>query len=307
MIWKKDKRKLLLSCESDSDLLKNFPDYTIESLRRQQRRFAPAKKNIGEIVLSVLIPDVHHPFHDICSWRAVLKFIAWAIPNRIVLMGDALEMRAIDHWKQEKGNLRSFEGVRLLHDYKEFMKDILVPLEEATPKAEHIYMGGNHEDWAYQLVDKIPQLEGMIEPELAMKLKERGWQWIPYIAKDRDGNYRKGTYKIGKLTLAHGFSTRKYHAAATTETYEKSVAYAHSHDVQLYTKVHAEDPSDYHTAQSIGCICNKAPQYLHGRPNRWVHAFGILYTQEDGTYNLYVPIIINGKFCFAGKIFDGND
>jgi hypothetical protein len=37
--------------------------------------------------------------------------------------------------------------------------------------------------------------------------------------------------------------------------------------------------------------------------NRWVNAFGVLYVRDDGLYNLYVPVIINGKFVFEGKIF----
>jgi len=32
-------------------------------------------------------------------------------------------------------------------------------------------------------------------------------------------------------------------------------------------------------------------------------AFGVLYVREDGNYNLYVPVIIDGKFTFAGKVF----
>jgi len=65
---------------------------------------------------AILLPDLHHPYHNKRAWKAVLSFIKWFRPNTIVLMGDALEMRAIDHWKKEKGNHRAFEGIRLLHD-----------------------------------------------------------------------------------------------------------------------------------------------------------------------------------------------
>ena len=33
--------------------------------------------------------------------------------------------------------------------------------------------------------------------------------------------------------------------------------------VQVFTKVQMEDPEDYHTAQSIGCLCNKSPEYKY--------------------------------------------
>jgi len=84
--------------------------------------------------------------------------------------------------------------------------------------------------------------------------------------------------------------------------HSKSVAYAHTHDVQLFTKSFSDD-AGFHSAQSIGCLCNKAPEFMRGRGNNWVNGFGILYVREDGNYNLYVPIIINGKFTYAGKTF----
>ena len=78
-----------------------------------------------------------------------------------------------------------------------------------------------------------------------------------------------------------------------------------THDFQAYTKIFADDIG-YHTAQSIGCLCNKSPAFKWGKANRWVNAFGIIYLRESGMFNLYVPIIIEGKFVYAGKLFDGN-
>jgi len=580
----------------------------------------------------VLLPDIHYPYHHKPSFNAVLNFLTWFKPHRVVLLGDALEMRAINHWKKERKNMKFFEGKRLLKDYKNFIRDILRPIEKAIPEGcEKVYMGGNHEEWAYLLITKNPQLEGLIEPEKAMNLKRRKWKWIPYKHKDEQGNVYRGKLKTGKLTVFHGAYLNKYHAARTSDVFSKSVAYAHcfdeetelltkrgflkvddikegdvcltlnkdtgllewdevkkkfvfehngrmiefksplinllvdenhgmvwrncsngkrkygkakeligkkgaiifdvaglkvqkkdypisndllkllawiisegsiryinntpyvdivqseekriveikelldnlgftyllkkkikskisvlqpyrfrihvkgskiitsflpdkntvpgwlwnlsnrqflmffeeyikgdgttysgkyvnqkilysnnkewidffqamlfmngykstpywrkgslgkklccqlncqnkkihelksknnlrmifykgikwcvntnngtlvirrnglmtitqnSHDVQLYTKVHEEDPEDYHTAQSIGCLCNRAPEYKSGRPNRWVHGFGVVYVRENGFYNLYVPIIINGSFVFAGKLFKGDE
>jgi len=256
----------------------------------------------------VLLPDIHYPYHHKPSFNAVLDFLVWFEPHRVILLGDALEMRAIDHWKKEKKNAKYFEGTRLFKDYKGFVREILKPIEKAIPSGcEKVYMGGNHEEWAYLLINKNPQLEGLIEPEKALNLKRRKWEWIPYKQKDKQGNVYRGKLRIGKLTVFHGAYLNKYHAARTSDVFSKSVAYAHTHDVQLHTKVHEEDPEDYHTAQSIGCLCNRAPEYKSGRPNRWVHSFGVVYVREGGFYNLYVPIIINGKFVFNGRLFDGNN
>jgi hypothetical protein len=251
----------------------------------------------------VLLPDLHHPFHNKLAWKVVLVFLKWFRPDMVVLVGDALDMSAISHWEREKGNLKSFEGKRLKKDYLGFAKDILTPIEKACPKAEKIFMYGNHEDWQYQLVDQNPQMEGLVEIENVLNLKERGWKWIPFLIRGKHGSALRGRLKLGKLTVVHGEYTNKYHSNKTAETYLKSVLYAHTHDLQLFTKVTVEDPSDFHTCQSIGCLCDKSPQYLWGKPNRWVHAFGIVYLRDDGSFNVYVPIIIKGHFTYADKTF----
>ena len=253
----------------------------------------------------VLLPDIHHPYQDKPAVGAVFNFIEYFKPNEIVLMGDAMEMRSIDHWKQEKKNMRHFEGKRLLFDYKSFNDEILEPLSKlGGNKCKKVYMGGNHEDWAEQLINTNPQLEGLLEPQNALELKKKGWEWIPYKVV-KDGNHYRGMHKVGKLTLFHGNYLGRYHAGQTSQAFDKSVAYGHTHDIQMFTKVHMEDPTDYHSAQSIGCLCNRAPEFKYGKPNRWVHGFGVMYVREQGIYNLYVPIIINGKFMFGDKVFKG--
>lgn len=253
----------------------------------------------------VILPDIHHPYQDKPAMNAALNFIDYFKPDNIILLGDAMEMRSINHWKSDKKNLRFFEGKRLLKDYREFDRDILTPLDELSkPGSRKVYMGGNHESWAEELVNQNPQLEGLVEPENALRLQERGWEWIPYTTV-RNGNAYRGMTKVGKLTLFHGNFLGRHHASQTSEAFNRSVAYGHTHDVQMHTKVHMEDPEDYHTARSIGCLCNRAPEFKYGRPNRWVHAFGIMYLRDKGFYNLYVPIIINGKFMFENKIFKG--
>jgi len=298
-------RKELLTLKTEEDIQKFAKKAGLKFSSVERMIRASRAKKAGKLYRVVVLPDIHYPLQDDECMNAVKKFIAYWKPDEVVLLGDAMDMSSIDHWKQEKGNHRYFEGKRLLGEYDGFIKDILEPIEKLCPKAKKVYMGGNHEEWAYQMVDRFPQLEGMVEPEIAMKLKERGWEWIPYLVKSQ-GRMTPGIYRIGKLTLIHGQYTNIYHSAKTASCYEKSVIYGHTHDIQLFTKVHTEDPADYHTAQSIGCLCDRSPQYMWGRPNRWVHAFGVLTVRENGLYNIYVPIIINGKFSFENRTFDGS-
>ena len=250
----------------------------------------------------VLLPDFHHPHHNKIAVDAVFQFIKWFKPHAINIIGDAMNMDAIDLWKKKRGDNKHFEGKRIQEDYESFDRDILTPLEKLIPRdCEKTYMGGNHEDWINVLIGKDQNLEGMVEPEIKLRLKERGWEWIPYIK-----NNRRGIKQYGKLLVFHGDYTNKYHAAKNANTHSKSCVYGHVHDIQLYTKVFTDNYKSFHTAQSIGCLCELTPEFMRGRINRWVNAFGVLYVREDGLYNLYVPVIIKGKFVFNGKVFDGN-
>lgn len=251
----------------------------------------------------VVLPDIHFPLHNKPALAVVMKFIKWFKPDIVILGGDALEMAPISHWEKGNGNIRKSEGKRLLRDYRDFDKQILSKLERLCPKARKVYLGGNHEIWAERVVDEFPALEGIVEVENALRLKDRGWEWIPYLVKQKTGGIRKGFLKIGKLTIIHGEYTNKYHANKTSETFMKSVLYAHTHDLQMITKVTVEDPNDFHTCTSIGCLCDRSPVYLWGKPNRWVHGFAIVYFQDNGNFNTYVPVIIKGKFIYGGKIF----
>lgn len=253
----------------------------------------------------VLLPDWHHPHIQPSVRRAVFKFIEYFQPDEVNLIGDAMNMDAVDHWLRDKGNRRSLEGKRIISGYRWFDQDILTPIEELAPNAHWTYMGGNHEDWINIVVDRDPTLEGLVEPEIVLNLAQRGWEWIPYVVK-KGNSVTRGMKTYGKLLVFHGQYINKYHAAKTADMFSKSCAYGHTHDIQLYTKVTVDDSRGYHTAQSIGCLCELSPAFMRGRINRWVNAFGVLYVRPDGMYNLYVPVIVKGKFVFDGIEFNGN-
>lgn len=254
----------------------------------------------------VLLPDIHYPHHNVEAFRAVLKFIKWFKPDEVNLLGDAMNMDTVNHWKRDKGNQLYFEGKRMKAEYEGFDRDILRPIEKAIPKhCVKVYMGGNHEDWVNEVIEKNPQLQGMIEPEIALNLKKRNWIWIPYIIHNNDDSWKRGMREYGKLVVFHGEYTNKYHAFKTASSFSKSVVYGHTHDIQMYTTTTQDDYTSFHTAQSIGCLANLSPEYLKGNFNKWVNAFGILYLRENGYFNLYTPIIVKGKFIYAGKIFEG--
>lgn len=244
---------------------------------------------------TILLPDLHYPLHTQEIYNKILKVIKAEKIKDVVLLGDAQDMSSINHWEKEKGNLRGFEGKRLIKDYMNFDKDILKPLEKLG--CNIVYMEGNHEYWVEDVVDKNPQLEGLIEYYNILDFKKRNIKFIRWIEK----NGGRGYYDIGKLRLIHGEYTGQYHASKTSNSYSKNVVYGHTHDIQSFTKI--TNDGDIHQAQSIGCLCQLSPGYMKGRPNKWVNGFGVLYTRDDGTFNVYTVIISNNKFTFNDKTY----
>jgi predicted phosphodiesterase len=244
----------------------------------------------------VVLPDIHHPYQDKGSINAVFQFLGeyGKQLSGIVLLGDQMDMDAISHW--EENNVREQENKRLKTSYQMFDADILTPIEGyvGAKCKERIFFIGNHEDWIEQAIDKLPrEMEGLAEIEPNLQLEERGWKVIPF----------NHTYMLGKLTLCHGLYTNQYHARKMIDTFGESVLYGHTHDIQEYTKTTPVDVNDVHKAKSIGCLCNKNPMYGKNRPNKWAHAFSIVYVFPGGWFNEYTVNIVNGKFAWAGNVY----
>lgn len=257
------------------------------------------------IIKSILYPDFHHPFHDKKALNSVIKFTKSFNPDEIVIMGDAIDMACVNRWESAKENLRHFEGRRIKQEYEKFDEDILTPLEDSvSDKCKKVYLQGNHEMWIDVVIDKNPFLEGLLELEKVLELKERGWDWIPYITKKNNGENLRGEYKMGKLTCIHGEYTTQFHTAKTVNSYDGSIVTGHLHDIQSYTKVTQNKNKSDSIGMSIGCLCNKSPLYMKGKPNKWVTAFAVVYRDSvTGDFNIYPIIIKNGKFFFEGKLY----
>ena len=93
-----------------------------------------------------------------------------------------------------------------------------------------------------------------------------------------------------------------HHAKKHLDVFGVNLAYGHLHDVQSFTGVSVKG---VHEAFCLECLRSLNASFLKGKPNNWSHAFGIVEYRIDGTYTRFVPILINGRFSFNGKIFDG--
>lgn len=230
--------------------------------------------------------------HDQKAMNVALSFIKDFKPDHVILGGDILDCGSISH--HNHGKPGAVEGFRLLADAKELRTALIGPLEALNP-ATLVYIKGNHEAWADQLVEMMPALEGIVDINAMLKLDK--WKVI------EQGEMTK----LGKLVFIHGDQIKggEHSAKWATVAYEKNVRFGHHHTYQVYTKTAAVDAVG-HTGIAVPCLCKKDPNYGGGSPNRWVQGFLWGYVDgPKGSFSDYVSVIVDGKAMINGKLYEG--
>lgn len=246
--------------------------------------------------VSLVLPDIHRPFHNRACMRSVEQLMVDLQPDNLIYLGDQMDLEEIlADWKRkvtEGGAHTIVERYRqcdeMMFDHRQLCND---------PKT--VFMEGNHEERVRRVLDEIGNAKfkgSNIELETYFNFKKRGIKFVPYLG---------GYYKLGRLFLMHGRNWNMHHAKKNAITYSRNVMYGHTHDRQVYTHETPLDVNDTHVAQSIGCLCNRNPNWKKDEPNRWIHGFAVVYTRPNGTYNDVFVKITRGKFTFAGKYYDG--
>ncbi len=242
------------------------------------------KKVKGVYERGIAVYDPHTPHEDKVLFRNILKFARDFKPSTFLFGGDNLNMNAVDHWIQEGKKKMSLEGRRVKKDYEYYLKNVHYPLLEVLPrKCRKIWLKGNHEDWIKLAIDKNPNGEGYWEIENNIPLDD----WEVYEYND--------VARVGKLRFTHGHYYNKYHAAKTVDTYARSIVVGHAHTHQCYTKI-VPIGNEPHCCYSVPCACNLNPHYKKGQPNQWVNGFAVFYVYDNGKFNFYPVIALNGHF-----------
>lgn len=241
----------------------------------------------------LVIPDLQLPYADFKSLKAVHKLMGDHKWDEVVCIGDFMDFDCISSHNKE--NLREIAGKTLFKDY-EVGNRILDQWQKLAPKAKITLIEGNHEYRIERYLDANPQMEGMVEVPIGLKLKQRGINWVPFWSKGT-------TYDIGKATFVHGSAVAQHHAKNMAYRYGRNVFYGHTHDIQCHSVEQAGNQNVY-VGQSLGCLC--LPQkYMRGQPSKWQQAVSTFHFFEDGNFTYNVIRIFNSRFYFDGKKYNG--
>lgn len=172
------------------------------------------------------------PFQDDASLVGVEKFMANHTFDELLYLGDFLDFDVISHFN--KDSPRKKEKARLAKDYaiaNKILDRHQKIIRKNNPKAKFTLLEGNH-DWRIErYINEHPELEGLLEVEVGLKLKERKFNWVRCW---EDGEI----YKIGKAYFTHGLYTNQYHAAKMVNAFGTNIYYGHcvSEDTEVLTK-----------------------------------------------------------------------
>lgn len=245
----------------------------------------------------IVLPDIHAPYHDKKTLRAVENFMADYRWDEYVNLGDLMDFDSISRFNA--GLLRKLETRRIAKDYEignEILDRHQSILRSNNPDAKFTLLEGNHEFRIEYLIDKDPNLEGIIDVSKNLNLDERGFKWVRSWSKGE-------LHRVGKLYFHHGLYINKYHAAKMADSFGVNIVYGHTHDVQSYSR-NIRGKNKVIKATSLGYLGDENKlEYMRNRPNNWCQAIGVVEVRPDGTYNLAVIEIINHTFSYAGKTY----
>ena len=184
--------------------------------------------------------------------------------SHIVIMGDFLTLNSLSAWDRDKRLL--MEGRRFYLEIDAGNRALDMMLDHVTSPTKLIYLGGNHEDRLNRYIYTHPEMadERQTIPSL-LKLKERGFTWVPYRDYTSIGGIYFTHIPFGKAREISG----KDICSKAEQVTVNSVVFAHTHE--LHTScVHKEGQKHLQQILNAGCFFEEDEEYVQGHmTNYW--------------------------------------
>jgi UDP-2,3-diacylglucosamine pyrophosphatase LpxH len=237
--------------------------------------------------LSVCLADIHYPFRNTTAVNMVVDFIREQRPGRIHLLGDLCDSWALSRFDKDP--------TRQLNLQEEFdaVRDWLVELRDAAPRAKIIYSEGNHEYRLRKyLISEAKALAGLraLTLEKLLDLDKLKIRWQP---QDRP-------YRIGHLLFTHGQYISRWSGMSAKRHFEQygcSVIHGHTHRLGAF---YHTDINDCYGAWEAGCLSTLTPDYVIA-PD-WQNGFAVV-NHCSKFFSVELVAIIKNQFSFRGRTF----
>ena len=245
------------------------------------------------VLTAVSCFDAHYDHYDKPTWEAIKDFVRRNRVGLFVFGGDNLDCSSISHHTKGKPMFRP-QG-QMKRDLDGFDRDMLKPIEALLPAdCQKVWLTGNHEDWAAQLIEEMPELDGLLDFPVYLNLKARGWD-----VKPQGGHFQKG-----KLKWIHGDVLSGANAVKKAlDIFVENIQFGHFHTAALATKILPHNRSEKWQAYSVPCVGRLDASYLKKRPTGWLNGFAITEFYGNGMFNNYLVNVFKGRFAYGGKTY----
>lgn len=192
-----------------------------------------------------ILPDVQaKPDVDFSYLRAIGRYVAEKMPEKIICLGDFADMPSLSSYDVGK---KSFEGRRYIRDIEAVhiaMSNFLEPIWELQNRQRNnkkqiynpkmIMLLGNHCNRIVRAVNNDPKLEGVLSLD-DLKYAEFGWEVVPFLER----------VIIDDIAYSHYFVTGvagrpAVSAAAQLNKQHMSCVAGHQQGLQIHTGYKAD-------------------------------------------------------------------
>lgn len=238
----------------------------------------------------LFVPDTHRPYHDKRACKLVMNVAKDVGVDCLVIGGDYADFYSVSSHSRNPNRARNLEYE--VDSVNEGLDEF-----DALKPGHKIFIAGNHEDRLERyLQDKAPELFNMVKIEKLFKLKERGWDYIPY----------KDHVRIGKLYVTHDTGKAgKFAHYSALEDFQHSVVINHTHRMGYAVVGNASGAA--HVGAMFGWLGDSNQvDYMHRIKAKrdWALGFGFGYL-DPSNGNVYLdPVpIVNYTCVVNGKLY----
>lgn len=279
--------------------LENLKDENFDQLKKEAKlnwKISKTKRKSNRnknVKIGLFFPDAHIPHHNRIVCKSILNLMDDITFDKFVIMGDFMDFGCISHWNRNRH--KTLELQRLKNDYIQG-NAFLDEIDKRLPKnCDKHYLFGNHDGgWINQLLEEMPALEGLIEPESQLFLKKRNYKTYAY----------NQLVKFGRLFATHGIYVGTNPIKKHLDELKTNVIFGHTHTLGMRLSSSPAREIAF-VGYNVGCVCDLSPDYMKNKPNAWQHGFAIGYFYPNGYFDVQLIRVIQGKFVFNGKIYDG--
>jgi len=241
----------------------------------------------------VVIGDSHvDDEQDLDRFDLLSKFIIDQQPEFIISIGDFLTLNCLSAWDRNKR--KNMEGRRYHKEIDAGNRalDLLMGRIEKYNKKrkkdrkkqynpEWVFIEGNHEERLTRYLETDPTFDGTVGIEKDLKLKERGFTFIPYREYHYIDDVGFTHIPFNKIAPISGVDiTRKAQAVGV-----KSTVFGHTHEQHL-SHVHKEGMPHLQDTYNCGCFFDKKEDYVHGRVTNYWRGVTIIDIWKEGRFDV---------------------